>query len=269
MTVQGRSSRGRLARKHCIVTGGGAGIGEAIAVRLAREGAQVAVGDIDGDAAERVAQCLRNEGASAFAAQVDVAQTGEVAAFVDQAAERFGALTTLVNNAGLAIPGSVEDITEEDWDRVMAVNLKGIWAGMKYGIPHLRAAGGGSIINMASVQALVGFPGWAGYAATKGAIIALSQQAAVEYGPENIRVNALAPGTIMTPMNERIFRTAPDPQGLIEDWNSSHALHRFGESDEVAGAAAFLASDDSSFVTGACLRVDGGLSILGPTGRAS
>jgi meso-butanediol dehydrogenase / (S,S)-butanediol dehydrogenase / diacetyl reductase len=267
--ITGSVGVNRLSRKRCIVTGGGAGIGEAIAARLAREGAQVAIADIDGDAAERVAACLRDEGASAFAGQVDVSQTGQVAAFVDDAADRFGGLTTIVNNAGLAVPGSVEAITEEDWDRVLAVNLKGIWAGMKYVIPHLRAAGGGSIVNMASVQALVGFPGWAGYAATKGAIVALTQQAAVEYGPENIRVNCLAPGTIMTPMNERIFHTAPDPQALITDWNSSHALHRFGQSEEVAGAAAFLASDDSSFVTGACLRVDGGMSILGPTGRAT
>jgi NAD(P)-dependent dehydrogenase (short-subunit alcohol dehydrogenase family) len=259
----------RLSGKSCIVTGGGAGIGEAIAVRLAEEGAQVAVADIDGDAAERVATRLRDGGATAFAGHVDVAQTGQVARFVGEAAQRFGKLTAVVNNAGVAIPGSVEHITETDWDRVMAVNLKGIWAGMKYAIPHLRAAGGGSIVNMASVQALVGFPGWAGYAATKGAIIALTQQAAVEYGPEKIRVNCLAPGTIMTPMNEEIFRTAPNPQALIEDWNSSHALRRFGESDEVASAAAFLISDDSSFVTGTCLRVDGGLSVLGPTGRAT
>jgi NAD(P)-dependent dehydrogenase (short-subunit alcohol dehydrogenase family) len=174
-----------------------------------------------------------------------------------------------VNNAGVAIPGSADGISEEDWDRVVAVNLKGVWAGIKYAIPHLRAAGGGSVVNMASVQGLVGFPGWAGYAATKGGIIALTQQAAVEYGPEGIRVNCLAPGTIMTPMNEQIFRTAPDPQGLIDDWNSAHALHRFGQPQEVAAAAAFLVSDDSSFVTGVCLRVDGGLTVLGPTGRAN
>jgi NAD(P)-dependent dehydrogenase (short-subunit alcohol dehydrogenase family) len=251
-----------------VVTGGGAGIGEAIVVRLAREGAQVAVGDLDGEAAERVARSLRDEGADTFAARVDVSQTAQLAAFVNEAAQRFGKLTTIVNNAGIAVPGSVEHISEEEWDRVLSVNLKGVWAGMKYAIPHLRAAGSGSIVNMASAQAFVGFPGWAGYAASKGAIIALTQQAAVEYGPEQIRVNCLAPGTIMTPMNEEIFRTAPDPQALIEDWNASHALHRFGRSDEVASAAAFLASDDSSFVTGACLRVDGGLSILGPTGRA-
>ena len=259
----------RLDGRVCVVTGGAAGIGEAIAVRLAQEGARVSIADINGEAADRLARRLQDQGGVALSGRVDVSVIADVAAFIDATVSRFGHLDAIVNNAGVAVPGGVEEISEEDWDRVVAVNLKGVWAGMKYAIPHLRAAGGGSIVNMSSVQALVGFPGWAGYAATKGAIIALTQQAAVEYGPEKIRVNCLAPGTIMTPMNEQIFRTAPNPEALIANWNSSHALHRFGESSEVASAAAFLISDDASFVTGACLRVDGGLSVLGPTGRAT
>jgi NAD(P)-dependent dehydrogenase (short-subunit alcohol dehydrogenase family) len=238
-------------------------------MRLGAEGARVAVADIDGDAANRVAAQLVEQGAEAFGGAVDVSSTADMSEFIDAAARRFGRLDAIVNNAGVAIAGSADSLSEEDWDRVIAVNLKGVWAGIKYAVPHLRAVGGGSIVNMSSVQGLVGFPGWAGYAATKGGIIALTQQAAVDYGPERIRVNCLAPGTIMTPMNEQIFRTAPDPQALIEDWNSAHALHRFGQPDEVAAAAAFLVSDDASFITGACLPVDGGLSILGPSGRAS
>jgi NAD(P)-dependent dehydrogenase (short-subunit alcohol dehydrogenase family) len=259
----------RLSGKSCVVTGGGAGIGEAIAIRLAGEGARVAVADIDGNAADRVAAGLAEQGAEAFGGAVDVSSTADVSSFIDETVRRFGRLDAIVNNAGVAIPGSADSLSEEDWDRVVAVNLKGVWAGIKYAIPHLRAAGGGSIVNMSSVQGLVGFPGWAGYAATKGGIIALTQQTAVDYGPERIRVNCLAPGTIMTPMNEQIFRTAPDPQALIDDWNSAHALHRFGQPDEVAAAAAFLVSDESSFITGTCLRVDGGLTVLGPSGRAS
>jgi NAD(P)-dependent dehydrogenase (short-subunit alcohol dehydrogenase family) len=251
------------------VTGGAAGIGEAIVVRLVEEGARVAVADIDGEGAAELAERLGGQGQEVLSGRVDVSVLSEMAGFVDRAVQAFGRLDGIVNNAGVAIPGSAENISEADWDRVMSVNLKGVWAGMKYAIPHLRAAGGGSIVNMSSVQGLIGFPGWAGYAATKGAILSLTQQAAVEYGPERIRVNCIAPGTIMTPMNQRIFETAPDPEALIASWNSSHALHRFGQSSEVASAAAFLLSDDASFVTGTCLRVDGGLTVLGPTGEAS
>jgi NAD(P)-dependent dehydrogenase (short-subunit alcohol dehydrogenase family) len=138
---------------------------------------------------------------------------------------------------------------------------------MRYAVPHLRASGGGSIVNMSSVQALLGFPGWAAYAATKGAIISLTRQAAVEYAADGVRVNCVAPGTIMTPMNERIFENAPDPDALIRSWNSMHALGRFGQPEEVAAAVAYLVSPDASFVTGVCLRVDGGLAILGPSGE--
>jgi NAD(P)-dependent dehydrogenase (short-subunit alcohol dehydrogenase family) len=251
------------------VTGGAAGIGEAIVVRLVEEGARVAAADIAGERAAELAERLGGQGQEVLSGRVDVSVLSEMAGFVDRAVQAFGRLDGIVNNAGVAIPGSAENISEADWDRVMSVNLKGVWAGMKYAIPHLRAAGGGSIVNMSSVQGLIGFPGWAGYAATKGAILSLTQQAAVEYGPERIRVNCIAPGTIMTPMNQRIFETAPDPEALIASWNSSHALHRFGQSSEVASAAAFLLSDDASFVTGTCLRVDGGLTVLGPTGEAS
>ncbi|MFC7546784.1 SDR family NAD(P)-dependent oxidoreductase [Plantactinospora sp. GCM10030261] len=259
---------GRLTGKVCAVTGAATGIGYAIARRLAAEGAHVGIADIDSDGAARVAADLGETGPEAYAARIDVSRADEVDGFVTGVVDRFGRLDAIVNNAGVAIAGSADALSEEDWDRVVAVNLKGVWLGMKYAIPHLRAAGGGAIVNMASVQALVGFPGWAGYAATKGGIIGLTQQAAVEYGTAGIRINCLAPGTIMTPMNERIFRTAADPDALIANWNASHALGRFGQPDEVATAAAFLVSDEASFITGTCLRVDGGLTVLGPTGEA-
>lgn len=259
----------RLDGRVCVVTGGAAGIGEAVVRRLAEEGARVAVADLDGEAAQRLADELGGEGRGVIAGRVDVSRLDDVEAIVVRTVETYGRLDGVVNNAGIAVPGSADGMSEADWDRVMSVNLKGVWAGMKFAIPHLRAAGGGSIVNMSSVQGLVGLPGWAGYAATKGAIIALTQQAAVEYGPERIRVNCIAPGTIMTPMNRRIFETAPDRDALVESWNSAHALNRFGEAEEVAAAAAFLLSDDASFVTGTCLRVDGGLTVLGPSGRAT
>lgn len=251
-----------LDGKVCLVTGAATGIGEAIAERLASDGATVCLADIDevnvGVVADRI---------GGHAWKADVSRSADVHRFVEEAAERCGRIDAIVNNAGIAVGGTAADTSEEDWQQVLATNLTGVWHGMKYALPHLRRTKG-CVVNMSSVQALVGLPGWAAYAATKGAIIALTQQAAVEYGSEGVRVNCLAPGTIMTPMNEQIFANASDPDALIENWNSSHALGRFGQPNEVAAATSFLISDDASFITGTCLRVDGGLTILGPTGRA-
>jgi NAD(P)-dependent dehydrogenase (short-subunit alcohol dehydrogenase family) len=256
-----------LSAKVAVITGGASGIGRAAAVRLAADGAAVAIGDLDETAARETVADITTDGGRAIAVPVDVARAGSVDRLVDAAVSEFGRLDVIVNNAGVAVPGTVTDVSEEDWDHVIAVNLKGIWLGMRAAVPRLRAAGGGSIVNISSVQALLGFPGWAAYAATKGAIISLTQQAAVEYAADGIRVNCVAPGTIMTPMNERIFAAAPDRDALINSWNSMHALGRFGRPEEVAAAISYLASADASFVTGVCLRVDGGMAILGPSGE--
>ncbi|REF35434.1 SDR family NAD(P)-dependent oxidoreductase [Thermasporomyces composti] len=258
----------RFDGKIGIVTGAAKGIGRACALRLAAEGATVGLADVDVTGLEKVLHEIIDNGGEAMAVPTDVSRVDDVAALVRAVTDRYGRLDVLVNIAGIAVGGSVTDMPEEDWDRVFAVNLKGIWYAMKYAIPHLRASGGGSIVNASSAQALRGFPGWAAYAATKGAIISLTQQAAVEYAPDRIRVNAIAPGTIMSPMNEEIFRTAPDPAALIESWNAMHALGRFGQCEEVAAVVAFLASEDSSFITGACVPVDGGLTVLGSRAAA-
>ena len=144
---------------------------------------------------------------------------------------------------------------------MLDVNLTSIWRGMKFAIPYMIQNGGGSIVNTSSLQSLMGFKGWSAYAAAKGGINALTQQAAVDYAPYQIRINAVAPGTIMTPMNERIFAAAPDKDALIREWNDMHPLGRFGQPREVADLIVFLASDESSFMTGDIIRVDGGAGI--------
>ncbi len=254
---------GRLDGKVAIVTGAGQGIGRASALALAAEGARVVVSDIADAAGEAVVAEIGRAGGDAIYHCADVGLTEDVQALVEAAVAHYGRLDVYVNNAGIAVPGSAVDISEDDWTRVINVNLSGMWRGIKFAIPQMVKTGGGSIINMASVQALMGFEDWAGYAAAKGGVLALTQQVAVEYGARGIRVNAIAPGTIMTPMNEKIFEEADDPEELASTWNSWHALGRFGQPGEVAQLVVFLASDESSFITGTIIKVDGGLSIKG------
>ncbi len=254
---------GRMNGKVAFVTGGAMGIGKAAAVALAREGAQVAIGDIDDAVGHETVEEIRATGGQAIFVHTDVASTADMERLVGAAVETFGKLNVAVNNAAVALAGTVTEISEDNWNRVLNTNLTSVWRGMKLAIPHMQRAGGGAIVNVSSVQSLMGFPGWSAYAAAKGAINALTQQAAVEYALDKIRVNAIAPGTIMTPMNERIFRETADPDALIKSWNDLHALGRFGEPSEVGELILFLASDESSFITGEVIRVDGGATING------
>lgn len=254
---------GRLDGKVGVITGAAMGIGKASAVALASDGAKVVISDIDDTTGQATVKEIIQAGGQAIFQHADVGVTSDIEHLIKAAVDQWGRLDILVNNAAQAISGSVVDITEEDWNRVLNINLTSVWRGMKFAIPHMIQAGAGSIINISSVQSLLGFKGWSAYAAAKGAINALTQQSAVEYASYNIRVNAIAPGTIMTPMNERIFATTPDPQKLIDSWNNLHALGRFGQPNEVGSVVAFLASDDSSFITGSVIPVDGGATIKG------
>jgi NAD(P)-dependent dehydrogenase (short-subunit alcohol dehydrogenase family) len=252
---------GRLTGKVAIVTGAAAGIGRAGALALAREEARVAVADIDEAGGADTAAAIGAGGGQAFFHRADVRVTADVGDLVGAAVARWGRLDVLVNNAGVAVPGSVTEISDEDWDRVLSVNLSGVWRGMHCAIPEMLKTGGGSVINISSVQSAVGFRGWAGYAASKGGINSLTRQAAVEYAAQGVRVNAILPGTILTPMNERILATAPDAARIEQEWLSMHPAGRLGRPEEVAALIVFLASDESSFITGELIRVDGGMVV--------
>lgn len=254
---------GELDGRVAIVSGAAMGIGKASAAALTRAGAYVTIADFDREAGERAAEELRSTGANVLFVPCDVRSFDDVAAAVERTVAEWGRVDILVNNAARAIGGVVDQIDEASWNEVISNNLTSVWRFMRCVVPHMREQGKGAIVNVSSVQSLKGFHGWPAYAAAKGGINALTQQTALELAPAGIRVNAVAPGTIMTPLNEKVFREASDPQELIQRWNSAHPLGRFGEAEEVAEAILFLASDRSSFTTGEILRVDGGLVIKG------
>jgi NAD(P)-dependent dehydrogenase (short-subunit alcohol dehydrogenase family) len=259
MTMNSRDFEGKVA----VVTGAAMGIGEACAKLLAAGGAAVIIADIAEDEGRTVAEAIAAGGGKATFVRTNVASMADMEAMATAARDAFGGIDIVVNNAARAIAGRVDEIDEARWNEVLTTNLSSVWRGMRVCVPEMIRRGGGAVVNMSSVQSLTGFKGWAAYAAAKGGINALTQQAAIDLAPFKIRVNAVAPGTIMTPLNQRIFDTVDDPQALIESWNRAHPIGRFGEAEEVAEAVAFLASERASFITGEILRVDGGLVVRG------
>ncbi len=247
--------------KVAVVTGAAMGIGRASSILLAQHGAKVIISDVHAVKAQETAAMIRANGGECMVVVTDVANDVDVKQLIERTIEAYGKIDVLYNNVGVAIGGSVVETSEDHWHQVMNINLGGIYRGCKYAIPHMINNGGGSIVNTSSVQALTGFEGWAAYAASKGGIISLTRQVAAEYAKHKIRVNCIAPGTIMTPMNERIFEELENPQELIEKWNSMHPIGRFGQPKEIAQIGLFLASEMSSFITGQCIVADGGVTI--------
>ncbi len=250
---------GRLEGKIAAVTGGADGIGHAICEAMTREGAQVFIGDIDDKKGAAFAADLRQRGRKAEYLHCDVAVEADVAGLIAAAVAKGGRLDILVNNAAIAIGGMpVHEMTDEQWHRLIAVNLTSVFRGCKFALPHMIAQKSGSIINMASAQGHIGLDGWTAYAGAKGAVMSMTRQMAVEFGPHNVRVNSISPGTINTPMNEKVIAELGDH--VARAWVKMHPIGRIGKPEEVAEAAVYLASDAAGFTTGIDLRVDGGLT---------
>lgn len=245
------------AGKSVLVTGAAGGIGRAAALAFARDGARVTVSDVSVAGGEETVALIRHAGGEAIFVKADVARAVEVETLIGKIVAAYGRLDCAFNNAGIEIEHlPLADSDEEVFDRIMNVNVKGVWLCMKYEIRQMLKQGGGVIANTASVAGLVGAPLQAIYAASKHAVIGLTKTAAAEYGRSGIRINAVCPGIIRTPMMDRAIEREPRREKGIK---KAHPIGRIGEADEIANAALWLCSDSSSFVTGHALAVDGGL----------
>jgi NAD(P)-dependent dehydrogenase (short-subunit alcohol dehydrogenase family) len=245
-----------LEGKVALVTGSASGIGRACALRMAREGARIAVSDIDVSGGEETVRLIEGAGGEAIFVQTNVVKASEVEALVQAAVDAFGGLDIAVNNAGVGgNMGNADQLEEGDWDFVMDVNVKGVWLCTKYEIPRMLERGGGSIINVASLAGLAGFRGNAAYAASKHAVIGFTKSVALEHAREGIRVNAICPGFTETPMVAELVDAVPR---MAESTRRSSPMRRLGRPEEVADTVLFLASDMSSFINGHALAIDGG-----------
>lgn len=250
----------RLSGKIAIVTGGAVGIGRACVERMAAEGAKVAIFDVLDAQGKALATDLSAKGHKVAYQHVDVTDEATLKSAIDRTAQDLGGLHVMVNNAGISgAPKPTDQVTEAEWDRVQAVNVKGVFFGTKHAIPHLRAAGKGSIINLSSIAGLIGIGGIAPYHASKGAVRLMSKNDAITYAPEKIRVNSIHPAYIWTPMVENHLRaTSPDLEAAKLAAGAAHPIGHMGEPDDIAWAVVWLASDEAKFVTGAEIVIDGG-----------
>lgn len=250
----------RFEGRVAAVTGGASGIGRATVERLAAEGATVWILDRDGESAEALAGELRKRGLRVRSAELDVSDAEAFDTAITQIASEESQIDALVNNAGVTLAASVWETDPNDWARVLAVNLGGVFNGIRAVFPTMIAAGGGAIVNTSSDAGLVGWPGQAAYCASKSGVLGLTRAAAMDGAPYNIRVNAVCPGFTRTPLVERWLASEADPEAARREAEAEQPLGRMAEPTEVAAAIAFLASNEAGFVTGVALPVDGGVT---------
>ena len=249
----------RLKDKVAIVTGSASGIGKAIALAFAREGAAVVGADVNAEGGEQVAREIEQAGGKASFIETDVSESARIINLIDKTIEQFGALDIMVNNAGIEVFSRLADTEEEMWDRLMAINLRGVFVGTRDALPKMLEKGGGVIINMASVAGIMGAGGLAAYNAAKGGVVLLTKNTAMDYGSQNIRANCLCPGFISTPMVDAVL-AMPGAGAMKDKIIDLCPAGRLGKPEEIANCAVFLASDESSYMNGHALVVDGGMS---------
>ena len=247
---------GQLEGKVSLITGGGSGIGKASALAFAREGSKVVVADVNVDGGDETVRLIQDTGGEATFVRADVSNASDVSAMLDHAVQTYNRLDCAFNNAGVSGgPGRIHEYAEDDWSRVLDINLTGVWLCLKYEIIQMLNQGGGAIVNTASVMGLVGGSRSPAYSATKHGVVGLTKTAAVDYAQSGIRVNAVCPGYIRTPMIEQGILLDPGGEERVV---SRHPMHRLGTPEEVAETVVWLCSDAASFVTGHAMAVDGG-----------
>jgi dihydroanticapsin dehydrogenase len=251
---------GRIEEKACVVTGAASGIGRATAERFAEEGGWVLCVDVDGDGVGEAVKEIRASGGTAEAEEADVADRAQAEGFVARCAELWGGIDILVNNAGVNLPGVFHEASDETIERTLGVNVKGPIYASQAAIPHMLEGGGGSIVNVSSVNGIVAEPYLTVYAASKGAVVMLSRGIALDYAKEGIRCNAICPGWVDTPINYAHAEMLGGLDKVYESIDSFQPIGRPGEPREIANVALFLASDESSFLTGSVLVADGGMT---------
>lgn len=253
----------RLKAKVCIVTGAGSGMGRACAIEMAREGGKVVVTDVNAKAGDATVEIIRGEGGEAAFIGCDLRDGAQIQALMAHAAERYGGIDVLHNNAAvhetdLTDKTSIEELSEDVWELVMQVNLRAVWLAIKHAVPFLKRSRAAAIVNVASTGSFVAYPMAGVYCASKGGVLQLTKAAAVDLAKFNIRCNCYCPGAIDTPMLQKYFDAAKDKNAIMSVLTGAHLIPRLGRPEEIAKMACFLASEDSSFITGAAYVIDGG-----------